>query len=401
MSGKLVLLLNVNLDNSELTRRRAFIARFRQLIDFFREEAPIPIAMSIQGRDLEVLQMEATDFEGIALFHAPYAHAMAELVPPHLHDHLKWQWEHGVRGSCDGVFLPCYSGVNPACNVPDLNDTAVIPFLARKTATGAGLELDDVSEFDRKFVRDAPAIQTDRGLMVPIRGVQNLVEGFRHFQRFLYTESGADHVEGVNRFRSAVKAHRETGRWTIFPLDLESCYIGSHHGDKVWFQFFQMIQRLRVTDDFVAMEEAMAYWRHEAVRRPHLYISRDASKWVRWRGQRLYLELLNDSSSLHTELRQVLASIAAGSDVLTSYSGAVDPMQTVLRADRGNLTIRGSGDLWHLGQGARMCLAHPPQTRDRELLKSFQRYGIPDELSIDGHWYANQLIERCLKPRLG
>lgn len=401
MSGKLVLLLNVNLDNSELKRRRAFIAGFRPLIDLLKTESPIPIAMSIQGRDLEVLRMEEADFEGIALFHAPYAHAMAELVPPNLHNHLKWQWEHGVGGSCDGVFLPCYSGVNQVCNMPDLNDTAVIPFLAEKTVTGAGLELDDVSEFDRELVRDAPAIQTNRGLMVPIRGVQGLVNGFRHFQRFLYTESGADHVEGVNRFRSAVKAHRETDRWTIFPLDLESCYIGSHHGDKVWRQFFQMIQRLRVTDDFVAMEEAVAHWRHEAVQRLHLPISRDASKWVRWRRQRRYLEVLNDSASLHTELRQVLASIAASSDVLTSYSGAVDPMHTVLRADRGNLTIRGNGDLWHLGRGARTCLRHSSQTSDVVLLGYFRRYGLPDNLSVDGQWYARQLIERCLKPRLG
>ena len=410
--ARIVLLLSVNLDHSEVRERRVLTEGLPALLVTLRG-APIPVVLAIQQRDIEVAGLTFEDLEGLDILAAPYAHGMEGLLVgrhiPRLTAHCVWQARNGFAGTVNGTFRPEFSDAL-AQGVHE--EGRIFPCLAEGTTTwytSVGEGFARVEEVAHEAVRFRGQIWT------PMVGVMELVRGYQLFQRDPNDLNGArarPFVEALTRFGESSDEIR------FMPMDVEAALVGSHHGLQVWRRFFELLTHHGLTHHFASFAEAETRWRQVATDASDLVMegqelllpNRDEAKWRCRRLQNEYLVHLQNTLGYDSDVGQVLSSVASTSDVFSCMGGMLNPRPVRLSADRGDLVIQGTWDMEVLGRVAMEGLSHirsctPSVERDDQLVNFFRwKTGELNEagrLTDDGLWYARRIIERCLKPRLG
>lgn len=419
--ARIVLLLSVNLDHSEVRKRRVLAEGLPALLATLRG-APIPVTLAIQRRDIELAGVTDEDLEGLDVLAGPYAHGMEGLlvgpsVASSLEEHCRWQVENGYEGTVAGTFRPEFSD---ALRQGVHKEGQIFPCLAGNasswyTSVGGGFtQLAEPSQQE--------AIRFRGQIWTPMAGVMGLVRGYQLFQRYPDNLNGDEAMA----FVQVLRAYAQSGDEIRFlPMDVEAALVGSHHGLGVWDRFFQLLVEHDLTGHFASFAEAEARWRTVAVDASTLVHgggelllpTRNEAKWRSWRPQFDYLAELNQTLRYSSAVGHVLASIATSSDVFSCMSGMLNPTPVRLPADRGDLVIQGTWDMQVLGHAALSALTgvdalcglqdgeavagHEDEIHIARFSGGVTRQHKAGRLTDDGLWYAQRIIERCLQPRLG
>ncbi len=384
MDAKIVWLMTFNLDHSEISgRRRGYVESFRRWLRVF-QSASIPVAISIQGRDLEVLGMKKEELTGLDVLSAPYSHALEPLMVGrgNLHSHYEWLVGYGMWGNVPGRFLPEFA---PSARQPSYPHGSFIPCLAGR-ASSFYSQPNTLGYMERREELEAAEAVCFRGqTWLPMHGAEPIAAAYQYFQRFPKT------VEAQDGMVVAIEKHlgEHVGETRVIPMDFEACLVGSHHGIGAWEMFFDLLECRGLTPCFTPFRQSVGHWGKVAIHlgEKPVFIDRDLSKWRCRDLQRVAEDEVVAVPRLERSLQHRVFSLATTSDRWSALSGWMGK-GVRLTADRGDLTIRPNLDMAQIGAAANQAIGSVfPAIAFGEQIAERYRQGA---LSDDGYWYASR-----------
>ena len=376
----LVLYLPANIMHSNVLapKRRQHIEEFPLWLKVLKS-AGIPITVSFQTVDLEMLGRTTEDFNGLELLRAPYGHLMMSLYSGHpvMREHAKWQILNGITGNTNGFFFPEFDVPTSVINIQGKPIVPVLP--DPSSVLYSSCDSGDINP--EAAISQYPAVSFNGMTLVPMVGVAELQKKFFMWQRF------PDDREKLDALMSEVQTCSSQNATTprILFLDLEAPLVGSHHGLPIWERFFAEIRQRDLQRCFTSFEEASQIWRRQQVSAPGVssLIARDLVKWTRRAPQIQVTDRIKTSVHRKGGLSDRLVAQLTTSDLLSALGSKLEAKIT-LTADQGPLEIGYDQSIIDMGFA---LLAAVEQGRDPiAALRNCQT-------SEDGQWFMNRLAD--------
>ncbi|MBU0614267.1 hypothetical protein KJ766_03235 [Patescibacteria group bacterium] len=331
--------------NVDAKKRWRLLEEFEGWLEVMRN-APVPVAMSLQGMDMDIAGMECPNRSGVdenvTWLSAPVGHLLMSLyatVP---------SMAHYVRTAINGGVVTEAGYFCPEFDVPRLGtlpEGALVPFLPGNSVMYSECGAEPRSVVQAKAIRESwlshESVEYQGKVLVPM-DASDMQKAFFAWQRFPHDKDLRD-----NLAQAIVQAsQKDTSQYQVLFIDLEAPLVGSNFGLEAWRMFFQLIEEYSLRDLFAGWSEASSYWRSSAF---HLsqepMIARDlGQKWT-WAHQQI---LLTDGAKL--------AWLNANRDPAFIRLMAVASTSDALSA----LDRKLRGDVYLDADGGQVCIGHDP-----------------------------------------
>ena len=317
---RVILYLPANLFHSNVTdvARKGYIEQYSNLHRVLTS-APVPIAVSFQGFDLELLGIYADNFDhtAVELVAAPWAHFLPSLVGEDevLGASAKWQVAHGVASASAARFNPEFDVPPQKHLLPHAGQ--IMPCVAPSTVLYSECDVGDSDNEHALMKHDAVAFNGN--VLVPLSGLDKVNGAWFTFQRFPSDENLA---AVIDRLRELVGGN--TGKVYVWYVDLEGPIVGSHFGFGLWARLFAAIEGSDVAGQFTNFAATAEHFRQKAVKLGYGKIARElGNKWTRWPQQLAYYNRWGRLPAPESDFDQTVLSLVTVSDALSAMNSKI------------------------------------------------------------------------------
>lgn len=321
-NGRLILLLLGNTFHSNL-----LLGRWEQMdtekagLDAIGASG-IPVTASYQSMDYEILpwlKETLAKYPSIQMINAPNSHA---LIPLYNEEMMRWETKK-IIGDVPATFFAEFYAPR-AQFIP----TKFFPFLEGMTYaysdfSGEGRASDIISG----TLPDALSIKVgDRiGIIMKDKLFKPFLDAWFRFQRDPVTvDNSTNNKLPLDHLLDQVEAIAESGNVVVCPLDIETAFIGSVLGKKVYELFFKGIKARGLESVFGHLSEYLDYFEAEAM--PSKHPHRILTKWSTYEIQVKYLMSLSKIYPKNKKAHMLL-STASCSDILSAWERKIGEAQ--------------------------------------------------------------------------
>ncbi len=359
---KIVLYLPANLFHSNVTdvQREKYISEYGALHEALTG-SPVPIAVSFQGIDLALLELEEGDFANtsVELVAAPWAHFLPSLVGDDavLGLSAKWQVAHGVAAASAARFNPEFDAPPQKHLLPHAGQ--IMPCVAPSTVLYSECDVGDSDNEHALMKREAIAFNGN--VLVPLSGLDKVNGAWFTFQRFP-TDENLTAV--IDRLRELLSGN--TGKVYVWYVDLEGPIVGSHFGFGLWKRLFEAIASSDVAGSFTTFADTAEHFQRKAESIGRSVISRElGNKWTRWPQQIAYYLKWGRLPMPKTDFDQAVLSLVTVSDVLSAMNSKIGGpiIKEAMRPDGEKSDVTIGFDQTIITVSMRMLEAYADRTR--------------------------------------